>query len=87
MSIPAELLDEMHIGDHILVVLLAPVVLLPQNVARRAGITSKEQQKVLFHIVERPLANLQWPDFHLPTGEEAEASDPAKGRDVLVLFA
>ena len=42
---------------------------------------------MILHVVERPLADLQRPRLHLAVGQEPEASDPAVGRDVLVLLA
>ena len=42
---------------------------------------------MVLQVVERALADLQRPGLDLPVGQEAEAGDPAEGRDVLVLLA
>ena len=69
------------------VVLLALDVLLLEDLAGRPRVAGEEQQQVVFQVVERPLADLQRPGLHLAVGQEAEAGDPAEGRDVLVLLA
>src|SRR5581483_4141829 len=83
----AELLDEMQIADHLGVALLALVVLLLQDFPGRARIAGKEQQQVVFEVIQGLLRNAQGVGLDGLVAPEFEAADVAIGRDVLILLA
>src|SRR5206468_893501 len=86
-ALPAELLHEMEVGDHLAVGFLAPRVLLAEDVRGGPGIPGEEQEQVVLEVVERLGGDLQRPDFHLLVGKKTEAGDAAEGGDVLILLA
>jgi hypothetical protein len=83
----ADLLDEVQVGGHPGVLLLALAVLLLEDRTRRPRVAGEEEEEVVFQVVEGVLVDLQGPGLDPAVGQELEASDAPERGAILVLLA
>src|SRR5713226_4939277 len=83
----SKLLDEMQIGDHVLVAALGLGVLILQNRAGAAREPGEEQQQIVFKIEFRIHRDLERRDIDRVIGIKREAGQSAARGDILILLA
>jgi len=83
----AELLGEMHVIEHRLVVALGFLVLIFEDRGSAARVAGEKQEKVVLEIEERLFGDAGGAVFDPAVFVKREGRDPADGGDVLVLFA
>src|SRR5258705_3386672 len=83
----SKLLDEMQVGDHVLVAALGLGVLILQDRSGAARETSEEKQQIVFKIEFRIHRYLQRLDIDAVVRMEGEAGQSAAGGDILILLA
>jgi hypothetical protein len=81
-----QLLDEVQVARHLVVILATLAVLLVQDRRGGAGVSGEEQEKVVFEIEQGLFGDPKGRDGDRAVGGEIEAGDAAVRRDVLILF-
>ena len=87
LALHAQLFDEVQILHHGLVHAFGFVVLLLQNLRRRARVAGEKEQQVVLQIEERFLGEFHRDDLHFSSRQKVEGSHATDRRDVLILLA
>src|SRR5437588_24969 len=87
LALVAEVLDEMQVIHHLLLVPFALAVLLLEDARGRSAVSGEEEQQVVLQVVKRVGVDLERRGFDFVIREELKTGHAAIGRDVLILFA
>src|SRR5207253_10091384 len=83
----AQFLDEMKVVDHLLVRRLAFLILFLEDFRRRARISGKKEEEVIFQVDARRLGDLERPRFNAVVGMKFKTGNASVSGDILILLA
>ena len=82
----AEILGEVQIIEHRLIIGFGFVILILQNTGGASGITGEEKQEIIFEIKEGLFRNFSRSVINPAIFMESESGDATHGGNILVLF-